>query len=195
MTRQFLLTLFVAGSFLAGLASAQTPAAATKVLMKTSQGDITIELNAAKAPGTVKNFLSYVKDKYFDGTIFHRVIANFMIQGGGMTAEMSEKLSKPSIKNEAANGLKNARGTIAMARTPEVDSATCQFFINLKDNSFLDHKGDTPDGFGYCVFGKVVAGMDVVDAIAKVKTGTKHGLQDVPLEPVTIISVQVIGGK
>jgi peptidyl-prolyl cis-trans isomerase B (cyclophilin B) len=195
MTRQFLLTLFVAGSFLAGLAIAQTPAAATKVLMKTSKGDITIELNAAKAPGTVKNFLSYVKDKYFDGTIFHRVIANFMIQGGGMTAEMSEKLSKPSIKNEAGNGLKNARGTIAMARTPEVDSATCQFFINLKDNSSLDHKGDTPDGFGYCVFGKVVAGMDVVDAIAKVKTGTKRDHQDVPLEPVTIISVEVIGGK
>ncbi|MGA2362657.1 MAG: peptidylprolyl isomerase [Candidatus Aminicenantales bacterium] len=195
MTRQFLLTLFVAGSFLAGLAIAQTPAAATKVLMKTSKGDITIELNAAKAPGTVKNFLSYVKDKYFDGTIFHRVIANFMIQGGGMTAEMSEKLSKPPIKNEAGNGLKNARGTIAMARTGTVDSATCQFFINLKDNGFLDHKGDTPDGFGYCVFGKVVAGMDVVDAIAKVKTGTKHGLQDVPLEPITIISVQVIGGK
>jgi peptidyl-prolyl cis-trans isomerase B (cyclophilin B) len=195
MTRQFVLTLFVAGSFLAGLAIAQTPAAATKVLMKTSKGDITIELNAAKAPGTVKNFLSYVKDKYFDGTIFHRVIANFMIQGGGMTAEMSEKLSKPPIKNEAGNGLKNARGTIAMARTGIVDSATCQFFINLKDNSSLDHKGDTPDGFGYCVFGKVVAGMEVVDAIAKVKTGTKHGLQDVPLEPITIISVQVIGGK
>jgi cyclophilin family peptidyl-prolyl cis-trans isomerase len=195
MTRQFLLTLFVAGSFLAGLAIAQTPAAATKVLMKTSKGDITIELNAAKAPGTVKNFLSYVRDKYFDGTIFHRVIANFMIQGGGMTAEMSEKLSKPPIKNEAGNGLKNARGTIAMARTGVVDSATCQFFINLKDNSFLDHKGDTPDGFGFCVFGKVVAGMDVVDAIAKIKTGTKQGFQDVPLEPVTILSVHVIGGK
>jgi peptidyl-prolyl cis-trans isomerase B (cyclophilin B) len=195
MTRQFLLTLFVAGSFLAGLAIAQRPAAATKVLMKTSKGDITIELNAAKAPGTVKNFLSYVKDKYFDGTIFHRVMANFMIQGGGMTAEMSEKLSKPPIKNEAGNGLKNARGSIAMARTPEVDSATCQFFINLKDNNFLDYKDNTPERFGYCVFGKVVAGMDVVDAIAKVKTGTKRGHENVPMEPVTIISVEVIGGK
>jgi len=195
MTRQFLLALFVAGSFLAGLAIAQTPAAATKVLMKTSKGDITIELNAAKAPGTVKNFLSYVKDKFYDGTIFHRVIPNFMIQGGGMTPEMSEKLSKPPIKNEAANGLKNVRGSIAMARTGIVDSATCQFFINLKDNSFLDHRGETPDGFGYCVFGKVVAGMDVVDAIAKVKTVTKRGHENVPLEPITIISVQVIGGK
>ena len=195
MTRQILLASFVAGFFLAGLAIAQTPAAATKVLMKTSKGDITIELNAAKAPITVKNFLSYVKDKFFDGTTFHRVIPGFMIQGGGMTAEMSEKLSKPSIKNEAGNGLKNARGTIAMARTPEVDSATCQFFINLKDNGFLDHKDNTPDGFGYCVFGKVVAGMEVVDAIAKVKTGTKRGHKDVPLEPITILSVEVIGGK
>jgi cyclophilin family peptidyl-prolyl cis-trans isomerase len=195
MIRQILLTLFVAGSFLAGLAIAQTPAAATKVLMKTSKGDITIELNAAKAPGTVKNFLSYVKDKFYDGTVFHRVIPNFMIQGGGMTAELHEKDAKAPIKNEAANGFKNYRGTIAMARTGVVDSATCQFFINLKDNSFLDHKSDTPDGFGYCVFGKVVAGMDVVDAIAKVKTGTKRGMGDVPLETVTILSVEVIGGK
>jgi cyclophilin family peptidyl-prolyl cis-trans isomerase len=195
MTRQFLLALFVAGFVLAGLAIAQKPAAATKVLMKTSKGDITIELNAAKAPVTVNNFLSYVKDKFYDGTIFHRVMGNFMIQGGGLTAEMHEKSAKPPIKNEAANGLKNARGTIAMARTPEVDSASCQFFINLKDNNFLDHKDNTPDGFGYCVFGKVVAGMDVVDAIAKAKTGTMRGHQDVPLEAVTILSVEVLGGK
>jgi len=195
MTRQILLALFVAGSFLAGVAIAQTPAAATKVLMKTSQGDITIELYSAKAPITVKNFLSYVKDKFFDGTIFHRVIPNFMIQGGGMTAEIHEKAAKPPIKNEAGNGLKNARGTIAMARTPEVDSATCQFFINLKDNGFLDHKDNSPEGFGYCVFGKVVAGMDVVDAIAKVKTMSKRGNENVPIEPVTIVSVEVLGGK
>jgi len=195
MTRHFLLTLCVAGLFLASLALAQAPAAATKVLMKTTKGDITIELNAAKAPITVKNFLSYVNDKYYDGTIFHRVMSNFMIQGGGLTAEMHEKAAKPPIKNEAGNGLRNARGTIAMARTPEVDSASCQFFINLKDNNFLDHRDNTPDGFGYCVFGKVVAGMDVVDAIAKVTTGSRRGHQDVPIEPVTILSVEVIGGK
>jgi cyclophilin family peptidyl-prolyl cis-trans isomerase len=188
MTRQFLLALFVAGFFLAGLAIAQKPAAATKVLMKTSKGDITIELNAAKAPVTVNNFLSYVKDKFYDGTIFHRVMGNFMIQGGGLTAEMHEKSAKPPIKNEAANGLKNARGTIAMARFEDLDTATCQFYINLVDNSDLDR-------LKYCVFGKVVAGMDVVDAIAKAKTGTMRGHQDVPLEAVTILSVEVLGGK
>lgn len=195
MTRQLLLALFVAGSFLAGLAMAQTPAAATKVLMKTSKGDITIELNASKAPVTVKNFLSYVKDKFFDGTTFHRVMANFMIQGGGITAEMHEKTAKPPIKNEAGNGLKNARGTIAMARTGVVDSATCQFFINLKDNISLDHTDNSSEDFGYCVFGKVVSGMDVVDAIAKVKTTSKKGNDNVPVEPVTILSVEVLGGK
>jgi cyclophilin family peptidyl-prolyl cis-trans isomerase len=195
MTRQILSALFAAGSFLAGLALAQTPAAAPKVLMKTSKGDITIELYPAKAPVTVKNFLSYVKDKYYDGTIFHRVIPNFMIQGGGLTAELHEKASQAPIKNEAANGLKNVRGTIAMARTPDVDSATCQFFINLKDNAFLDHTNNTPDGFGYCVFGKVVSGMDVVDAIAKVRTGTRRGMGDVPLEPIPILSVEILNGK
>ena len=195
MTRQILLALFVAGSFLAGLAIAQTPEAATKVLMKTSKGDITIELYPSKAPVTVKNFLSYVKDKFFEGTTFHRVMANFMIQGGGITAEMHEKPAKPPIKNEAGNGLKNSRGTLAMARTGVVDSATCQFFINLKDNGFLDHKDNSPEDFGYCVFGKVVAGMDVVDAIAKVKTMSKNGNDDVPVEPVTILSVEVLGAK
>jgi cyclophilin family peptidyl-prolyl cis-trans isomerase len=195
MTRQIFLTLTVAGMFLAATALAQTPSAATKVLMKTSKGDITIELNGAKAPVTVKNFLSYVKDGFYNGTIFHRVISGFMIQGGGVTAEMHEKNAKAPIKNEAGNGLKNLRGTIAMARTMDVDSATCQFFINHKDNAFLDHKNDTPDGFGYCVFGKVVAGTDVVDAIAKVKTGTRRGMENVPLETVTILSVEVIGGK
>jgi cyclophilin family peptidyl-prolyl cis-trans isomerase len=195
MTRQIFLTLTLAGMLLAATALAQTPSAATKVLMKTSKGDITIELNGAKAPVTVKNFLSYVKDGFYNGTIFHRVISGFMIQGGGVTAEMHEKNAKAPIKNEAGNGLKNLRGTIAMARTMDVDSATCQFFINHKDNAFLDHKNDTPDGFGYCVFGKVVAGMDVVDAIAKVKTGTRHNMGDVPLETVTILSVEVIDGK
>jgi cyclophilin family peptidyl-prolyl cis-trans isomerase len=195
MTRQILLTLTVAGMFLAVAALAQAPAATTKVLMKTSKGDITIELNAAKAPVTVKNFLSYVRDGFYNGTIFHRVIPGFMIQGGGLTAEMHEKSAKAPIKNEAGNGLKNVRGTIAMARTPDVDSATCQFFINLVDNGSLDHKNDTPEGFGYCVFGKVVAGMDVVDAIAKVKTGTRLPHENVPRETVTILSVVVLGGK
>jgi len=194
MTRQILIAAFVSVSFLAGLALAQTPAA-TKVLMKTSKGDITIELNAAKAPITVKNFLSYVQDGFFAGTTFHRVIPKFMIQGGGITAELHEKNAKAPIKNEAGNGLKNDRGTIAMARTGIVDSATCQFFINLVNNDGLNHKNDTDNGFGYCVFGKVVAGMDVVDAIAKVKTGSKRGYDDVPLEPITILSVEVLGGK
>jgi len=195
MMRQILLTLAVAGLFLAATALAEGPAAATKVLMKTSKGDITLELNAAKAPLTVKNFLSYVKDGFYNGTTFHRVIPGFMIQGGGVTAELHEKSTKAPIKNEAGNGLKNLRGTIAMARTSEVDSATSQFFINHKDNGFLDHKNNTPDGFGYCVFGTVVAGMDVVDAIAKVKTGTRHGMENVPLEPVVILSVEVVAGK
>ncbi|MEN6310703.1 MAG: peptidylprolyl isomerase [Acidobacteriota bacterium] len=195
MTRQILIAAFVSVSFLAGLALAQTPAAATKVLMKTSKGDITIELNAAKAPITVKNFLSYVKDGFFAGTTFHRVMPKFMIQGGGLTADMHEKSSKPSIKNEAGNGLKNDRGTIAMARTPDVDSATCQFFINLVNNDGLNHKDNTDNGFGYCVFGKVVAGMDVVDAIAKVRTGNRSGHQNVPLEPITILSVEILGAN
>jgi len=195
MTRQIVMALILAGSFLAGLAMAQAPAAGTKVLMKTSKGDITLELYPAKAPVTVKNFLAYAKEGFYNGTIFHRVIAGFMIQGGGITAEMHEKSAQAPIKNEAGNGLKNDRGTIAMARTGEVDSATCQFFINLVNNNTLNHKDNTVEGFGYCVFGKVVAGMDVVDAIAKAKTGTKRGYQDVPWEPVTILSVEVLGGK
>lgn len=190
MTRQVLLTLVVAGLFVAGSAIAQTPAAATKVLMKTSKGDITIELYAAQAPLTVKNFLSYVKDQFYNGTIFHRVVPGFVIQGGGLNAAMHEKSTKPAIKNEAGNGLKNLRGTLAMARTGVVDSATSQFFINLKDNAFLNHKDDTVEGFGYCVFGKVIAGMEVVDAIAKAKTAN-----EVPLETITILSVTVVNGK
>lgn len=160
-----------------------------QVLLKTNKGDITIALFQDKAPISVKNFLSYADEKFYDGTIFHRVIKGFMVQGGGMTADMHEKSAKPPIKNEAANGLKNKRGTLAMARTPEIDSATCQFFINLVDNSFLDHQSNDPEKFGYAVFGKVVAGMDVVDAVAGVPTGSKGGHQDVPREPVTILSV------
>jgi len=163
-----------------------------RVLMKTTKGDITIELFSDKAPLTVKNFLSYVDEKFYDGTIFHRVIRGFMIQGGGMAADFREKPAKPPIKNEASNGLKNKRGTLAMARTPEPHSATCQFFINHVDNDFLDYKSSTVDGYGYCVFGKVIKGMDVVDAIAASPTTTKQGMQDVPRETITILSVRRI---
>jgi cyclophilin family peptidyl-prolyl cis-trans isomerase len=192
MTRNILPVLFAASVVLAGTVLAQAPAANPKVLFKTSQGDITIELYPAKAPVTVQNVLDYVEAKFYDGLIFHRVIPNFMIQCGGMDAEMHQKSGNPEIKNEAGNGLKNTRGSVAMARTNVVDSATSQFFINLKDNAFLNHKDNTPEGFGYCVFGKVVAGMDVVDAIAKVPTVNKRGHGDVPLAPITILSATVV---
>jgi len=159
------------------------------VVMSTSLGDIHIELDAGKAPLTVANFLAYVDAKHFDGTIFHRVIPNFMIQGGGFKADMAQKPARPPIKNEATNGLKNDRGTLAMARTSVVDSASAQFFVNLKDNDFLNHTAETSRGFGYAVFGKVTKGMDTVDKIAAVATGTKGGHQDVPKEPVVIKSV------
>ena len=142
-----------------------------KATIETSEGTIVLSLDEAKAPVTVGNFAEYAKAGHYDGTIFHRVIAGFMIQGGGFTAGMEQKNTRPPIKNEAANGLKNKRGTIAMARTMIVDSATSQFFINLVDNDFLDFTSPTPQGFGYAVFGKVTDGLDVVDAIGKVKTG------------------------
>jgi peptidyl-prolyl cis-trans isomerase A (cyclophilin A) len=192
MTRHLWPALVAALVLVAGLALAQTPAANPKVLLKTSLGDITVELYPAKAPITVKNFLDYVNDKFYDGTIFHRVIPGFMIQAGGYTADMGEKPTKGAIKNEAGNGLKNDRGTIAMARLPEPDTATAQFFINLVNTEGLNHKDNTPEGFGYCVFGKVVAGMDVVDAIAKVPTGSKRGHANVPREPITILSATVV---
>jgi len=162
------------------------------VLMETSLGSITIELDQAKAPITVKNFLSYVDEKFYDGTIFHRVIGNFMIQGGGFTADMQQKRVKAPIKNEAGNGLKNMTGTLAMARTNVVDSATAQFFINVVDNDFLDHQNTTSQGFGYAVFGKVIQGMDVVEKIKAVKTGSKMGFSDVPAETVVIKSVRKV---
>jgi len=185
MTRNILPILVTVGVFLAGLALAQAPSANPKVLLKTTKGDITIELYPAKAPITVKNILGYVEEKFYDGLIFHRVIPGFMIQCGGLTPEMSTKQGKAPIKNESGNGLTNARGTVAMARTNELDSATSQFYINLVDNSRLDE-------MKYCSFGKVVAGMDVVDAIAQVPTGSKRGHQNVPLEPVTILSATVV---
>jgi peptidyl-prolyl cis-trans isomerase B (cyclophilin B) len=163
-----------------------------KVIMKTTMGDITLELYQDKAPVTVKNFLGYVDDKFYDGTIFHRVIKGFMIQGGGHTADMSKKPTKGPIKNEADNGLSNVRGTIAMARMPDPHSATAQFFINHVDNVNLDFSAKTDQGYGYCVFGKVVAGMDVVDAIANVKIMTRNNVPNVPRETIEIISVRII---
>ena len=163
---------------------------ADMVIIKTSMGEIKVKLAAEKAPLTVANFLAYVDSGHYDGTIFHRVIDGFMIQGGGFDAQMVQKPTQAPVKNEAANGLSNQRGTIAMARTMVVDSATSQFFINVKDNGFLDHRMPTPQGFGYCVFGEVVEGMDVVDRIKGVRTGTKAGMADVPVETVEIVSVK-----
>jgi len=161
-------------------------AAHPRVALDTSKGRIVLELYPDKAPKTVANFLQYVKSGHYDGVIFHRVIDGFMIQTGGFTADMSQKPTKEPIQNEADNGLKNERGTIAMARTGDPHSASAQFFVNTVNNDFLNHKSKTPQGWGYTVFGKVVEGMDVVDQIAKVRTGTRSGFQDVPVEPVVI---------
>ncbi len=163
-----------------------------KVELVTSQGNIVLELNAEKAPKTVENFLSYVEKGFYDGTIFHRVIKNFMIQGGGFTAEMEQKPTEAPIQNEANNGLKNHEGTIAMARTRDPHSATAQFFINAKDNAFLNFSGENMAGWGYAVFGKVVEGMDIVKAIEGVKTGQNGMHQDVPVEPIVIESAKVV---
>ncbi|WP_298829490.1 peptidylprolyl isomerase [uncultured Piscinibacter sp.] len=160
-------------------------AQAQTVKLATSAGDIVLELDAAKAPKTVANFIDYVKAGHYDGTIFHRVIPNFMIQGGGMTAEMKEKATRAPIPLESRNGLDNRRGTVAMARTMDPNSATAQFFINVQDNDFLN-AAQSRDGNGYAVFGKVVAGMEVVDKIRAVPTGNKGPYQNVPLQPVTI---------
>jgi cyclophilin family peptidyl-prolyl cis-trans isomerase len=158
--------------------------------METSKGSLTIELYADKAPETVKNFLAYVDAGFYNGTVFHRVIPNFMVQGGGFTPDMQQKATRPPIKIESDNGLKNGRGTLAMARTQDPNSATAQFFINSVDNDFLNFTAKTPQGWGYAVFGKVVKGMEVVDEISKVKTGAKGMHRDVPLEPVTITSAK-----
>lgn len=162
----------------------------TTVVIETNLGNIEVELDAEKAPVTVANFLSYVDESFYDGTIFHRVIPRFMIQGGGFTADMAQKKTKAPIRNEAANGLKNTRGTIAMARTMVVDSATAQFFINTVDNAFLDFRSPTPQGFGYAVFGRVTSGMEVIDAISAAKTGVRNGMRDVPLDTVVIKTVR-----
>ncbi len=163
------------------------------VQLETSMGTIKVELYPDKAPATVKNFLTYVREGHYDGLVFHRVIREFMIQGGGFTREMKEKRpAHPPIKNEAGNGLRNDRGTIAMARTNVVDSATAQFFINVVNNDFLNHKDESPRGFGYAVFGKVIEGMEVVDRIRAVPTGRVSMFQDVPRDPVTILKAVVL---
>jgi cyclophilin family peptidyl-prolyl cis-trans isomerase len=162
-----------------------------KAIMETNRGTITLELDEKNAPITVENFVKYAQAGHYDGTIFHRVIDGFMIQGGGFTKDMNQKPTNPPIRNEAANGLSNARGTIAMARTAVVDSATSQFFINLVDNNFLDFVSPNPANYGYAVFGKVIDGMDVVDAIAKVKTGFSGPHQNVPEEAIVIKKVTI----
>jgi cyclophilin family peptidyl-prolyl cis-trans isomerase len=182
--------LFALGALMTGISSAN--ASNPVVEMETTLGKIEIELFEDKAPITVKNFLSYVNDKHYDGLIFHRVINGFMIQGGGMDKDMKEKKTKAPIKNESSNGLKNDRGTLAMARTGVPDSATSQFFINVKDNDFLN-KANARDGVGYAVFGRVIKGMDVVDKIKAVEVGNKGGNGDVPLTPIVIKSVKVVG--
>ena len=181
-------TLLLASAFV--LSSAALAQTAPRVKLVTSAGDIVVELAPEKAPKTVANFLEYVKAKHYDGTVFHRVIDGFMIQGGGYTADMREKPTRAPVPLEANNGLKNDRYTIAMARTSNPNSATSQFFINVKDNAMLN--APNPDGYGYTVFGKVVAGADVVDKIRAVRTGNKGPMQDVPVEPITIQSATVV---
>ena len=175
-------------------AKAQSPAAAAspRVLLETSKGKIVLELDAQKAPKTVKNFLDYVKAGHYNGTIFHRVIPGFMVQGGGFTPDLTEKPTRPPIPNEADNGLLNQRGTIAMARTPDPNSASSQFFINVVNNGSLNFRSKTPAGWGYAVFGKVVEGMDVVDAIVSVPTTTKGSYENVPKEPVVLLKATVL---
>jgi len=175
------------------MATAEDPGAHPRVTLETSKGTIVVELYPDKAPKSVENFLAYVKAGVYDGTIFHRVIPGVMIQGGGFTASMEKKGTRPPIANEADNGLKNDRGTLAMARTNDPNSATNQFFINSVDNAFLNHTAKTPQGWGYAVFAKVVSGLDVVDAISAVKTGSKSGMRDVPIETVTIVKASVSG--
>ncbi|MBC7428359.1 MAG: peptidyl-prolyl cis-trans isomerase [Bacteriovorax sp.] len=174
---------------LIALVSMSAFAANPKIVIKTNKGDIEAELFEDKAPETVKNFLAYVSKGQYKSTIFHRVINNFMIQGGGFDKEMKEKSVGAPIKNEAGNGVKNETGTLAMARTGEVNSATAQFFINVADNTFLDHRDETPAGFGYAVFGKVTSGMPIVNKIKLVKTGSRGQYEDVPLEQVVILDI------
>ena len=162
-----------------------------KVTIHTNLGEIEVELFEAKAPETVKNFLQYATEGHYNGTIFHRVIDGFMIQGGGFGADFKEKKTHPPVRNEADNHVSNKRGTLAMARTSDIHSATSQFFINVSDNNFLDFRNPTPSGFGYCAFGEVTKGIEIVDKIKKVKTGTEKGHDDVPLQAIKILEVTV----
>ena len=182
--------LFVFSAILMTTSNVQADTATVK--METSKGTIVLELDAANAPLTVENFLTYVREGFYDGTIFHRVISNFMIQGGGFTSEMAQKPTHDPIRNEANNGLGNDTGTIAMARTNDPHSATAQFFINVRDNQFLNFSGENPQGWGYAVFGKVTEGMEVVNAIRDVATTTRGPFQDVPVETVTIEKVSIV---
>jgi peptidyl-prolyl cis-trans isomerase B (cyclophilin B) len=181
---------FIAAMLLLALVSVAMAGDNPKMVMDTTKGKIVIELYADKAPQTVSNFLTYVDAGFYDGTVFHRVIPGFMIQGGGFTPEMQQKATRPPIQNEADNGLQNQRGTIAMARTPEPHSATAQFFINTVDNDFLNHKSKSTQGWGYAVFGQVVEGIDVVDEISRVKTVSRGAHRDVPAETVVIVSAK-----
>jgi peptidyl-prolyl cis-trans isomerase B (cyclophilin B) len=190
MKHGMILTVFlIVLTFSAGATAALSDK--PQVIIETTKGVIVLELYPDEAPNTVNNFLSYTRWGHYDGTIFHRVIPDFMIQGGGLTPDMKKKITEMPIKNEADNGLKNDRGTVAMARTSNPHSATDQFFINTKYNKSLDHKSKTSQGWGYTVFGKVIEGMDVVDVISKVKTGKKSYMSDVPVEPVIITKMSV----
>jgi cyclophilin family peptidyl-prolyl cis-trans isomerase len=194
MNAAALLCLFAFAMIAAPAGAAEAPAAKKpRVELTTSLGKVVLELEPDKAPKTVANFLAYAREGFYDNTIFHRVIPGFVIQGGGFTPEMVQKPTHPPIPNEADNGLKNLRGTISMARTSDPDSATSQFFISLADNASLDYRGPAPQARGYAVFGHVVEGMDVVDAIAKVRTGNRGQFSDVPVEPVTLIKATVAG--
>jgi len=186
--------MFALGSLFLFASPALAESPNPRVRVDTNHGVIVLELFPGKAPKTVENFLAYVREGFYDGTIFHRVIQGFMIQGGGMTPEMKRKPTKAPIMNEADNGLQNLRGTIAMARTPDPHSASSQFFINTVDNPFLNHKGKNPEGWGYCVFGRVVEGMEVVDTISKLPTTAKYGSQDVPESTVTITKMTIDQG-
>ena len=181
-----LAVLFAAEGTGGGAAATANP----RVVLETSKGPIVIELFADKAPKTVENFLAYVDAGHYDGTVFHRVIPGFMVQGGGFTADMQQKTTRAPIQNEADNGVKNRRGTLAMARTNDPHSASSQFFINLVDNGFLDHTAKSAQGWGYAVFGEVVEGMETTDAIAKVRSGNRGGHENVPVEPVVIESAR-----
>jgi peptidyl-prolyl cis-trans isomerase A (cyclophilin A) len=194
MLKKILVTLAFGLSILyAGVSWAAELAVKNPVVsIETSMGSVKLELFAKEAPISVKNFLDYATAGFYDGTVYHRIIPNFMIQGGGFTADLNQKRTNPPIKNEADNGLKNLRGTLAMARTMIVDSATAQFFINVADNGFLNHRDKTQQGYGYAVFGRVAEGMEVVDKIANVKTGMQKGFRDVPETPIIIKSIRVL---